>query len=333
MTRARLILLSLLALLVLGLWHTWRPRPLRPSQEKGDIVLFRAVVDRMRAGEPYYRAMRTELIPRGYPTASIFNWRPPATFLLLARAEPVAHAVMLALSIAALGLTLLLFRNAPPLLTVAAGFMQLGGVVLPAIPADGLYMPETWAGVFLVLSVLCYSLGWLRPAVCCAIAAACAREIALPYVAAAATMAVLARRTGEVRWYAGGLLVFAAYYLAHVWFATAHIQPGDMSHRSSWIAFGGWEFVVRTVGMGGWFLVLPLWTAAVAVIVVLASLWSPADPRLKAAVAIYLPLFCVVGQSFNDYWGLMTGPTWAVAAAFGVIGLDHLRRSALPVRG
>ena len=38
-------------------------------------------------------------------------------------------------------------------------------------------------------------------------------------------------------------------------------------------------------------------------------------------------------MTFNDYWGLMTGPTWAVAAAFGVIGLDHLRRSALPVRG
>jgi hypothetical protein len=327
-TRPRLILVFLLVLLGLGLWNSRQPIRTGNSQPRGDILLFEAVVERVRAGEPYYVAMRAELVARGYPTASVLNWRPPATFLLLARAPAVAHTVIIGLSLLALVLTVLMFRNAPPFLTVAAAVMQIGAVVMPSIPADGLYMPETWAGVFLVLSVLGYSLSWMRLAVCAAIAAVCARELALPYVVVAIAMAFLSRRTRELRWFAAGLTVFVAYYLGHAWVAMTHVEPGDMAHKASWIAFGGWGFVVRTVSMGGWFLVLPLWTAAIAAVVVLASLWSPADRHLKAVVGLYLAGFCVVGQPFNTYWGLMTGPTWGVAAVYGLMGLRHLVREA-----
>jgi hypothetical protein len=81
--------------------------------------------------------------------------------------------------------------------------------------------------------------------------------------------------------------------------------------------------------MGGWFLLLPLWAAAGGAVLILASLWSPADVRLKIVVVMYLAAFCVVGHSFNSYWGLMTGPTWGLAAVYGLGGLHRLTRDAL----
>jgi hypothetical protein len=238
------------------------------------------------------------------------------------------HLLMLVLAALAMALTILVFRNAPPLVTILAILLQIGGAVIPAIPTDGLYMPEAWAGIFLLLSVLGYTLGAMPFAVCCAVAAICARELALPYVFACLGLALYERRLDEVGWYALGLCVFAGYYGIHAVVAASHIQAGDMAHTSSWIAFGGWQFVVRTVGMGGWYLMLPWWMAAVGAVVVLASLWGPADRHLKTMVLMYLIGFCIVGQSFNTYWGLMTGPTWSLAMVYGLLGLSRLLRAA-----
>ena len=328
MNRSRLALAFLLGLLVLGLWQLRTPVHTKISPHGNDVVLFRTVVDRMRTGESYYSAMNAELRHRAYPTASILNWRPPATFFFLARVPGAVHAAMLLLSVTALALTVYVFRGSSALLTITATLMMLGGAVLPAMPSDGLYMPETWTGIFLVLSILAYTAGAVRFAVCCAILAACARELALPYVLASLALAVQGRRTDEVRWYLIGLCAFAAYYGAHAVAAISQMQPGDMAHRSSWIAFGGWKFVVRTVAMGGWYLILPLWTAAVGVVLVVAGLWGPADRHLKIMVVGYLGGFCIVGQSFNTYWGLLTGPAWALATVYGFIGIHRLVREA-----
>lgn len=328
-TRARLVLLGLLAVLFLGLWQSRPVPPQRASEPKGDINLFRSVVERMKAGEPYYPAMRTELRARGYPTASIFNWRPAGTFLLLARAPGLAHAAVVALAVLALAMTAYAFRNSPPGVVIAAVMMQIFASLFPAIPEDGLYMPETWTGIFLLLSILAYTIGLVRVAVTCAVAAACARELALPYLLVSLAFALRARRTDEVRWHAIGLFVFAAYYLTHVTMARSHIQPGDMFHANSWFAFGGWHFVIRTVGMGGWYLMLPLWTAAIGAVLVLASLWGPADRHLKATVIVYVIVFSIIGQRFNTYWGLMTGPTWGLATLYGFMGLRALIRAGM----
>jgi hypothetical protein len=284
-------------------------------------------VERLRAGESYYPAMNAELRARSYPTASVVNWRLPATFLFVAYTPRVAHITMLALGAVGLALSVALFRNAPPTLTVTASIVMLGSALVPGIPIDLLLMPETWAGILVLLSVTSYSFGASAPAVCCAVAALCARELALPYVLCSAALALYAGRTHEVRWYVYGLGIFTAYYATHTWLASAYILPSDYGY-STWVTYNGWPFVVSVVGMGGWFLILPLWTAAVGAVVMAATLWSSADPHLKIAVAVYMIAFCIVGHSFNDYWGLMTGPAWGLAAVYGVGGLKHLLRSA-----
>lgn len=281
----------------------------------------------MRAGDSYYQAMNLVLRQHDYPTASIVNWRLPATFVLVARAPRTTHVAMIALACIALGLTLYAFREAGIQVKILAVLVMAGGSVLPAIPPDGLYMPETWAGLFLLLSVLSYTLGAFRGAVVFAIAAACARELALPYALVSCAMAIKAGRRTEIRWYAAGLCFFIAYYLAHWALASAFMQASDRV-QPSWIRFNGWPFVIRTVGMGGWYLVLPLWTAAVGAGLILVSLVGTADRHLKVMVLGYMTGFSVVGHSFNDYWGLMTGPSWALATIVGLQALPRGVRSS-----
>lgn len=326
--RSRLILAGLVVLLAVGLWYPPAPPPNPVYIPGGDIVLFRAVVERMRTGEPYYATMRDELRKRGYPTASIFNWRPPATFMLMAKVPDAVHVLMFVFGMTAVVATARVFRGASNGAKALAVFLLLGSAALPFLPIDGLYLPELWAGIFLLLSVLCYSLGAVRLAVCCAIAAACAREIAMPYVLLSLALGVRERRMHEVRWYAAGLAIFAAYYIGHIVVARTHIQPGDMFHTRSWVAFGGWPFVVSTTALGGWHILFPRWTGAIGAVLVLASVWSRSDMHLKIMALTYLSLFCVIGQPFNNSWGLLTGPTWGLATAYGVLGLQQLLRSA-----
>jgi hypothetical protein len=321
------MLAGLATLLVLGLWSSQHPVIRAVSRPKGDIVLFQAVVERMRAGDSYYAAMNTELRQRSYPTASIVNWRLPGTFLLVAHAPRLAHVIMLTLGAIGVAASVFVFRNAPAYLTIGAAIVQLGAALLPAIPTDGLYMAETWAGILILLSMLASMFGASRIAVCCAIAAAGARELALPYVFIALALAIYARRATEVRWYVGGLMALAAYCIIHAILASRDIQTGDYGY-TTWLIFNGWGFVVSTVGMGGWFLALPRWTAAIGAVLILASLWSAADLRLKLFVGFYVAAFCVAGHTFNSYWGLMTGPSWGLAIVYGVPGLRRLVREA-----
>jgi hypothetical protein len=325
---ARALLVGLAALLVIGIWMPPAPPPNPKIVPGGDIVLFRAVVARMRAGEPYYATMRDELRQRGYPTASIFNWRPPATFVLMARAPVAVHVVMFVLGLAAVVATVRVFRGESAAAKVVAVFFVLGAAVLPFVPIDGLYLPELWAGIFLLSSALAYSLGAWRAAVCCAIAAICARELAMPFVLASMAIAFHERRWRELRWYIGGLVIFSAYYIGHVAVARTHIHPGDMSHTYSWISFGGWPFVVSLAALGGWHILFARWTGAIGAMLVAASAWSRADRHVKIMAIVYPSLFCVVGQPFNNSWGLLVGPAWGLASAYGVLGLQRLVRSA-----
>ena len=66
-----------------GICLAMLPVPLPPcnareeSNNNGDVALYRAEVERVHAGENYYQVAGQELVARGYPTASVFNWRTP----------------------------------------------------------------------------------------------------------------------------------------------------------------------------------------------------------------------------------------------------------------
>ena len=55
----------------------------------GDIALYLAEIQRIHAGENYYQVAAEELVSRGYPTASVFNWRTPLPMWLIGKLPEV----------------------------------------------------------------------------------------------------------------------------------------------------------------------------------------------------------------------------------------------------
>ena len=63
-----------------SVWSMRRPRnatQIYIRRAAGTLNSSRTIVARLEAGTPYYAAMGSELRARGYPTASVANWRTP----------------------------------------------------------------------------------------------------------------------------------------------------------------------------------------------------------------------------------------------------------------
>ena len=65
---------------------------------------------------------------------------------------------MLAIGATAVALSFFVFRRISLPFLVVGMLLLLGSAALPFVPIDGLYLPELWAGIFLLLSILAYAL-------------------------------------------------------------------------------------------------------------------------------------------------------------------------------
>ncbi len=105
------MLAGLAAALALSIGVTLSPlrstRLGKPSQGEGDTGLYRAEIRRIHAGEGYYQAAAKELVSRGYPTQSAFNWRTPLPVWALGKLPDPglgkAILILLALALMVLG--------------------------------------------------------------------------------------------------------------------------------------------------------------------------------------------------------------------------------------
>lgn len=326
-TGARIRLLAFLAIIVLGsVIDTNRTRvPAAPAAEaQRDIELFRAVVARVRAGMPYYEAMGMELRQRRYPTASVFNWRTPLLYTAVAAVGPRSARALLACLASALSvLTVVVLRTRSTPALMAALFMQLGALVSVAVASAPL-LTEAWAGVLLALSVCAYQMRARRTAAGLGLLALFARELAAPYVAVCAFIALRDRRWDEITIWSVGALAYSIYFGWHFREVSALQRPGDLAHAYSWLYGGGPAFLLHTLRTNAWLLVSPPWipSASALLAILLAACASPRTAsRLRTTVLVYLAMFLIVGQPFNYYWGLLTAPLWALATADGVDAL------------
>ena len=316
-----------MALLLAGLW---RPLPRHGANEpaaRTDSALFGAVVSRVEAGTPYYQAMGTELRTRGYPSASIFNWRQPTLFVGLAIAPVFMRVMLIGLVAWALVGTAFLFSKARTEILLFAVTAEVGAAATALTPL-GILLPETWAGVCLAVSALAYARGQWRLGAGIALAGLFLRELLMPYVAVCLVLAVRRRRWREVAGWALGLSAWSVFFAMHAMDAMSAMQPGDVAHPS-WLQFGGFRFVLATVGFGGWLYLMPPWVAAIAVVLLAACAWAPTKAaHVKGAVVAYIAFFAVVGQPFNQGWGLLAAPAWAIGFGLGAQGLATLLRQA-----
>jgi hypothetical protein len=327
-TTARLILAALAVVLTAGLWRPLPRHGATLAPGRTDSALYAAEVERVARGESYYAVLGSELRARGYPTASVFNWRFPTLILGLAKAPLFMRLLLALVSLGVLAGTVLLFSKGAPEILILTILLQVGATASAFSPL-AYVLHEAWAGSFIALSALLYTRGWFIPGAAAGLGALFLRELAAPYVAVCAWFALRERRAGELAVWAAGGILFAVLYALHANAVLHAIRPGDLAHPS-WLQFGGLRFVLATIGFGGWFYVLPVWVPAFAIVLLLSSPWSPIRaPHVKATTFVYLALFAIVGQPFNQSWGLLTAPLWAIGYGLGAGGLFVLWRQAI----
>lgn len=300
-----------------------------PSRGAGDVELYHAEVVRMRAGENYYLAAKTELEARGYPTRSILNWRTPLPMAFVAALpnENIARGLLIAIAIAVLGLACHAVANEHGMAAAGLTLAFLSGGVLPAMLPTAYLMPEVWCGLFLALSLVSYALNWQRTAVLAGITALFLRELAAPYCLLCALFALRKKRWREVESWAAGLVAYALFYAWHVSQVLPLIHPDARAHSESWFQLGGAAFVISLVQMNVYLLLLPQWVSAVFLVLALVGFaeWtSPWGRRAAWTACVYVVHFGFLGQPFNQYWGSVIAPLLAFGAAQGVVTIKQL---------
>ena len=327
-----------------------------PSRRRqGDVQLYRAEVERIHDGAGYYAAAGAELRQRGYPTASVFNWRTPLPMWLIGSLPDVALGKAI-LGILSLAVLLLLSFEAMardrqpvpvrgfPAAAIASAEKQscrdhqrdaepsngtgLAPAILAAVLLTGplmfcvlgeLYvMPVLWAGVLIALSVGCYGVGRPGWGVAFGLAAVVFRELAMPYCLVAAGLAVWERRWREAVAWALGLGAYLALFGLHAWHVLGLIRPEDAAHAEGWLQLGGAAFVLSTAQINAYLLLLPQWLTALyfaAAMLGLAGWDTPLGRRVALTVCLFVLAFALVGQPFNQYWGALYTPLLCLGAA------------------
>ena len=332
-TRAIAVLVGLVALFIAGLLVSPPVPPVAPTSgpfKGGDGGLFEAVIDRLRAGEPYYEAMGAELRQRFYPTASPFNWRTPLLYVVLSWVpHSVGFGLLVVLTAVAVVLMILhLSREPAPEVTIV-GLVAVAGVVVTMIAPACRLLTETWSGLLIGLSVAAYlRSSWMAGAVL-GIAALFVRELAAPYCLVAAVLAARSRRRAEVRVWAAGLMAFGAFYAWHIVQSQAHHRLGDLTHVNSWVQFGGLPFWLLMMKVNAIFLKTPQFVLSLGAVLLVSVFWARSvSPYISWSILVYIAFFLVVGQPFNDYWGYLPSLVWAIGFAYGLAGLSSLVQTA-----
>ncbi len=325
--RARVVLVGLAVLLV---WGSWRPVARHGESapdERTDSALYTAVIERVGGGESYYAALGDELRQRGFPTLSVFNWRPPTLIVMLAHAPAVSLALLAVLGGAVIvGTTRLFYRETPEIMLFAL-FLQLGAAASAFNPL-AFVLHETWAGLCIALSALLYAFKRFTAASVMVIGGLFLRELVAPYALVCGLIAIRHRRRPEIAVFVVGAIVWLSFYAWHASAAAEAMTAGGLQHPS-WIQWGGPRFVLAAIGFGGWFYLLPPWVSAIAALLLVASIWSPITAtHVKVGAFTYALFFMVVGQQFNQYWGWLVAPVWSIAYGLGVLGLMRLVWSA-----
>ncbi len=286
----------------------------------------------MRSGASYYETYGDVLRRYGYPLSHPFNWRTPllmSSLSVLSERAVVMLWIGIALALCTLTFVILAREQLPPVAFLTAMFMQCGAVFTAPFAA-AIVLGEAWAGALIGLSICAYLSRWPSLGICFGLLALFVRELAGPYCLVCATLAGVGGRRREVMaWLLGGAL-YGLYYGMHLTNVWEYRLPTDLSHTRPWTQFAGLTFLTAAVR---WHLVSqlasPQW-AALALVAIVASILSSSSPVLmRWSAATYIGLFMTTGQSFNQYWGLLTWPMWALSIGYGLAAIADWVRALL----
>jgi hypothetical protein len=317
---------------------------LRPDAETGELVaakpatgkdleLYRKVVEGVHRGRSYYDVAARELKDNGYPTGSLFNWRPP-TYAWLMGSMPSPEwgrwvLAGLAAMAVVLGFRAMVAEGGPA--EALIGGPLLAAMFLWVFEGDAYLTGELWAGVLITLSLGLYAYG--RPVLGAGtgLFALFFRELVAPYAVLMLLRSITTRNRRELAMWVGGLVVYGGFMAFHAGQVMQRAGPSGSTGGTEWLAFGGLRFALTTARMGWLTYILPGWLAAAYVpvcLVGLGGLRSDWGRRAQLTVAAYLAAFTVVGQWFNEYWGLLYAPLLVFGLVRAPRALKDLARAA-----
>ena len=313
-----------LALLILGLVAGVQPAP-RGGPPGDDSILYRRVIEDVRAGQGYYGAAIREQRAEGYPLRPFVTVRTPLLAEALARLPgppaPQVAAGLLALIVVAAWAWRLREEARRPVGAVL-GLLFLFGSAAAAIYPRAYMQHELWSGLLLSLALALYGPRSWPASLVLVLAAAAVRELAAPVLGLMAAMALLDGRRREALAWAGAALLYAAGLAWHALEVTRLTTPADGA-SSGWLALGGWPFVLLQMKWNALLLGLPapaIALVAALVVLGLAGLRGPREARAAATLTAFGLAFLVLGRVDNAYWGLLITPLWPVA----LVGVGRL---------
>ena len=333
------ILAGIAALVALGLALSFGQTAPKPGGAPGasDLALYRTVVQRVRAGEPYEQAVVAAQRAGHYPLKPFVVVRPPLLAEALARLpNEVAGDILLAvLAAATAGAWVIRLRSLWPrplwLAASAAGLFTGVGAVMFGGGASLFH--DAWAGLFIALSLALRTEKRFAAAVLVGLLAALIRELAIPYLLVMAMLALVERRRLEGAVFAGAA---ALALVALAWHAQAVMTlttPADPASQG-WVRLGGWGFVLATMRWNLLAIAAGGWVAAIIAPLALAGAagWKDGTGlRLTALLFGYVLGFLAIGRPENSYWGLLIAPLAAVGLCLAPMALgDLVRRTRGP---
>ena len=338
---ARTALALVAVLFVLGLpTGAGRPPASHASSGPKDFALYRAVIQRLRRGEPYPLAAVEEQRARGYPLRPFLVVRPPALAVMLSWAPNLItpFAIEILLVVAAVGVwAARLRRSMPQARTIGwTVLLVFTGAVSGMSSLAATLIHEVWAGLLVALSLALRTERRFAAAVALGLLAALVRELAIPYLAVMASFAAAERRLREAAAFGAALAASGLALWLHAQAIDALVAGRDLA-SPGWVRFGGWPFVAQA---GSWNVIgacLGPWVRALLIPAALIGAYAWPDKRLVAILAGYVAGFTVIGRPENYYWGLLIAPLVGVGialapAAFGDLwitaGLPVWRRRA-----
>ncbi|HXG12032.1 MAG TPA: hypothetical protein VNK04_19920 [Gemmataceae bacterium] len=323
-------------------------RPTVPITSSGgsggeDLRLYRRIAERVRAGANYHDAAGDELRRRGYPTGSVFNWRPPTyAWVLGAALGPLGGQVLLiAIVIAALLTAYTVERREGGRGRATAVVVLMVGAFLWCVDGDAFFAQELWAAALIALSVGGYALGRWHLGLATGLLALFFRELALPYALIAAFLAFRQGRRREAVLWAVGLALYAVFMVYHGMEVLRRITPADRVEADGWVQFGGARFLLSACGMNVLLFRLPAWVAAFYLVFSLLGLagWrGETAARVGLTAFAYTAAFAIIGKPYNCYWGLLFAPLLpfglvrapaALRDLFGALRIATIRRAGV----
>ena len=336
---AWLTVVGAVALLIWGLSVSFHPKPApSPAPEAAetppggtDLDLYEKIIERVHAGESYYQVAADELPKRGYPTHSVFNWRLPtyAWFFGFLPWIRIGQALLIGLSAWTIYVSVRFAAKETGTLPAAALFVWLIGAFTWCVDGKSFLTQEVWTGVLIQMSVVSLALGYRARGVIFGTVSLLIRELTLPYVLLCLVFAIWKRRWLEALGWIIGLALYAALTAFHVSEVRAHMPAEEINEPSAWLAWGGMEFVLNTVKMNQLLMLTQMFVRAFYLPFAFIGLigWrGETGLRVLLTCLGYNTAFLAVGQSFNNYWGILDAPLLSMGAALAPWAIRDLWR-------